>query len=204
MTPWPALADRQGGSHRGSTSLADKFLDLDALVKLLGPSPDRAIINARFRRYVLERSLIDKLRTPPKIWRECFDEIGPDEFPQWWPIRYYLDQAQEWSRRFYMPQFRRGAFLTVFRDLIPAEFREAETQSKSDVARKQGRPSHMPPIIAEAKRRIRKREVMPTRLGCSRFARELWAWAGKPGSWHTIRIEVGPIWKAALKLQKKK
>jgi hypothetical protein len=189
---------------KGSDILADQSLELDALVKLLGPSPDCAIINARFRRYVLAGALVDEQGTSPEIWRQCFDEIGPDEFPRWWPIRYYLDQAQEWSRRFYMPRFRRGVFLALFHDL--------KAQSESDIVplsptaepASWGRPGYLAPILAEAQRRIDEGEVVPTPKGLSRFARDLWQW------WEEIRGNrparqpryiangVRPIWNARL------
>jgi hypothetical protein len=51
----------------------NQWLPLDDLLALLGPSPDMAIVDARFREALLSGVLKDERRTPPEEWRRIFD-----------------------------------------------------------------------------------------------------------------------------------
>jgi hypothetical protein len=123
---------------RGSTSLSKQWLSLDDLVALFGSKPDYAIIDARFRRAVLEGLLVDERGTPPEMWRQCFDRmdhIGWDFVPM--VAMPDPDLAgQEEDRRFYMPRFRTAVWFQLFRDLIPDAFSNASS-SPTPKSRKQ-------------------------------------------------------------------
>jgi hypothetical protein len=96
------------------------FEDLDDLLALLGPSPDLAIVDARFRGAVLEGSLVDERGTPPEMWQLCFELMSgiPWDLCPMVAMPSYFDQdRQEWERIFYMPRFRRAVWLHLFSDL---------------------------------------------------------------------------------------
>jgi hypothetical protein len=113
------------------------FEDLDDLVALLGPNPDYAIIDARFRRYVLEGLLVDERGTPTERWRQIlehnespFTDIVWDLFGRAHVnVPFFEDDLQEWNATPYCPRFRRVVWLELFHDLVPSALQQRRRRS---------------------------------------------------------------------------
>ena len=91
------------------------FEDLDDLVALLGPNRDYEIIDARFRRYVLEGLLVDERGTPTERWRQILEHNESPFIDIVWDlfghahvnVPFFEDDRQEWNAVPYHPRFRR-------------------------------------------------------------------------------------------------
>jgi hypothetical protein len=187
------------------------WLPLRDLVKLLGPSPDWAVVDARFRRAVLDSSLVDSHGTPPEKWRRCFDQMGDISWAFHPTVAMPYD-LQEEDRFIYEPVFRAADWREVFRDLIPAAQPEPSSSTIDPDpfhTGAPGRPGARTWIEDKTKDMIDKGEVTPTHGGLSAFAREtLHPWweverkkytPARPAvTFKTIRNIARPIWNAAL------
>jgi len=98
---------------------------------LLGPSPDMAVVEFRFRRALDEDVLQDRKWTPAGGWHERFETGGVEidwasgtMLIPWWDRARYI-------RKSIRPQFRRTAWLNVFSDLVPGATQEISTQETS-------------------------------------------------------------------------
>ena len=157
-----------------------QWLPLRDLVKLLGPSPDYAVVDARFRRAVLDGSLVDRHGTPPGMWRRCFDEMGDISW-DFCPTVPMPCDLQEEERFIYEPWFRVADWMEVFRDLIPAAQSEPGVASSTmgpDPFRTgaAGRRPAYHLIQEELERRIRTKEVKPKLRGHAAACRRLEDW----------------------------
>ena len=103
-----------------------EWLHLDKLLALLGPSPDMAVVESRFRGALDEGTLEDRDKTPAEVWRRRFEEGDPEI--NWVSGRMVVPwvhcRGREWTEREIHPQFRRSAWLNVFSDLVPGATRE--------------------------------------------------------------------------------
>ena len=102
-----------------------EWLYLDELLALLGPSPDMAVVESRFRGALDEGTLEDRDKTPAEVWRQRFEEGDPEI--NWvsgtMVVPWFHRRWREWTERKIHPQFRRAAWLDVFSDL-PGATRE--------------------------------------------------------------------------------
>jgi hypothetical protein len=113
------------------------FEDLDDLLALLGPSPDLKIVDARFRRYVLEGLLVDERRTSTEKWRQIlennaspFNDIVWDLFGHAHVnVPFFEHDLQEWNATPYCPRFRRVVWLELFHDLVPSALQQRRRRS---------------------------------------------------------------------------
>lgn len=118
----------------------EQWLPLDDLMALLGPSPDLAAVDARFRRYVLEGLLRDDRGTSTESWRRCFEMgnvlwgVGDGDCSVCMVAMPPRAAADEDDRIMYLPRFRRVIWLELFSDLVPAAFGGTGTAEKAATA----------------------------------------------------------------------
>ena len=112
-----------------------EWLFLDELLALLGPSPDMAIVELRFRRALDEGALEDRERTPAEVWHRCFEEGDPeiDWVSGTMVVPWVHCRGREWTEREIHPRFSRAAWLDVFSDLVPGAIR---TQPRAEIEQK--------------------------------------------------------------------
>jgi hypothetical protein len=117
------------------------FEDLDDLVALLGPNRDYEIIDARFRRYVLDGLLVDERGTSIERWRQILEHNESPITDIVWDlfghahvnVPFFEDDQQEWNAMPYHPRFRRVVWYELFHDLIPPALQQSRRSSVSSV-----------------------------------------------------------------------
>jgi len=112
-----------------------EWLYLDELLALLGPSPDMAVVESRFRGALDEGALEDRDKTPAEVWRQRFEEGDPEI--NWVSGTMVVPsvhcRGREWTEREIHPRFSRAAWLDVFSDLVPGAIR---TQPRAEIDQK--------------------------------------------------------------------
>src|SRR5262249_23529855 len=127
--------------HRDEGRVMSSFEDLDDLLALFGPNPDYAIIEARFRRYVLEGLLVDERETPTEWWRQILEHNESPFIIIVWNVfghshvnvPFFDDDQKEWDARLYHPRFRLVVWCELFHDLIPPALQQSRRSSVSSV-----------------------------------------------------------------------
>ena len=141
------------------------FEDLDDLLALLGPSPDLKIVDARFRRYVLEGLLVDERGTSTEKWRQIlennespFNDIVWDLFGHAHVnVPFFEHDLREWNATSYCPRFRRVVWLELFHDLVPRALQHRHRRSSVPPAK--SRRSHETATTQSPTKRVTQKTI---------------------------------------------
>jgi hypothetical protein len=97
-----------------------EWLYLDELVALLGPSPDIAVVEFRFRCALDEGVLQDRNGTPAHVWHARIEADTVINFASGMMFIPWFDRDRpERTVMQARPQFHRAAWLKLFSDLLP-------------------------------------------------------------------------------------